>query len=471
MPPDLLPRLHAILGPGGASNAKADLRLHASDALRPSRAFPGAESLSPMPHYVAWPATAGEVQALVRLANDTATPLVPYGGGTGLMGGAIPVRGGIVVDLARLSRIRTVDPEARTITVEAGAILRTVGKALEPHGLILGHDPWTVPIATVGGTISTNSLGYRGAVYGSMGDQVLGLEAVLPDGTLLQTRAVPKHSAGPSLHQLFVGGEGCFGIITAATLKAFPAPERRALYAFRFESFEPGFRAVQRMFGAGLVPAMIDYGEDFETPVPRGWGRGPLEPGAEMYLAFEGMEGIVRAQEERALAYCLEEGAQRLPDEDAWDFWNSRHRAAERFVRQRTETGLAPYLQQNGGPAVDYMHVALPASKVLDCRARAWEIAAANGVQVREFGLWNRPELFSIVLVEAMGDTSRLARAVDQVLMYVQDLGGSIEYVHGIGLRLAHLMDRELGAGITLLRQIKRQIDPNNIMNPGKLAL
>lgn len=347
-----------------------------------------------------------------------------------------------------------------------------LNEALCPHGLVLGHDPWTVPVATVGGTISTNSLGYLGAQYGSMGQQVLGLEAVLPDGSLVTTRGLPKTSTGMALQHLFIGTEGCFGIITAATLRAVPIPEKRLLYGLRFPGFEQGFRAVQAMFAIGLVPALMEFGEDYPTALPPDWRRRPPTEGGELYLGFEGPAEVVDAQAKRALRICVTQDGVRMPDMEAQEFWENRHAAAERFAATREAEGKAPYLQAQGdGPLVDYLHVAIPASKVLNFRVEAMQVACDNGVQVRECGLWNRPELFSMVLVDPTGQADLLSRAVDRVLMLAQDVGGSMEYCHGVGLRLGHLMGREHGEGLELLRRLKCAIDPLGIMNPGKLGL
>src|SRR5262249_41383904 len=148
------------------------------------------------------------VREIVLHANKEKVPIVPYGGGSGLMGGALSIRPGIVLDLRRMNKIVEVDSEARWVKVQAGAVLESVEERVNEEGFILGHDPWTLPVATVGGAISTDSMGYRGGLYGSMGEQVLGLEAVLPNGEILRTRPIPKSSAGIDLNFLLVGGEG-----------------------------------------------------------------------------------------------------------------------------------------------------------------------------------------------------------------------------------------------------------------------
>ncbi len=464
--------LLSLLGQEGVSRTEASLRRYASDALRPTRSFPGAREIVAKPQWVVWPGSVAHVQELARLANQYRVPLIPYGGGSGLMGGALSSNGGIVVDMQRLNRIRRINNDDRAVEAEAGAVLQSVDDALAEHRMMLGHDPWTVPVATVGGTISTNGLGYRGAQYGSMGEQVLGLEVVLPDGTLLTTKPLQKTSVGPQLDHLFIGGEGCFGLITAATLKAFPIPEARRLFAIRFPSFEAGYRSVLAMFATGIVPSCIDYGEQFG--VMNAWSDDDElpEPGAEMFLVFEGLREVVDALSNRALALCREQGGTQEDESEAQDFWDTRHDSAVRFKQQRDSTGTAPYLQpRQTGPLVDYIHVALPASRVLEYRSRCMELAEQQGVLIREFGLWNRPELFSVVLADPSGDAERLGNAVDAFLRACQDMGGSMEYVHGVGLRLAHLMAREHGVGLDVLRSIKRTLDPNGIMNPGKLGL
>ena len=187
---------------------------------------------------VARPGSTAQVAELVKLANRESIPLVPFGGGTGVAGAITPLDGGVAVDMCRMNRILSVSPEDRTATAEAGVVLGDLNDALAREGLMLGHDPYSVPIATLGGAISTNGVGYRAARYGSMGEQVLGLEVVLPTGDTIRTRAIPKTSAGPALHPLFIGAEGVFGIVTQATVRVFRSPEARDIPHLRL----PGIR-------------------------------------------------------------------------------------------------------------------------------------------------------------------------------------------------------------------------------------
>src|SRR5207245_10008134 len=201
------------------------------DALGPFRARPDFAAARVRALAVAEPAHAVELAAAVRWAAAQGVPLVARGGGSGLMGAAAVVRPAIVIDLRRMNAV-AIDADACLARAGAGATLASVEAALAPHGLMLGHDPWTVGVATVGGAIGTNGLGYLGARAGSFGTQVRALEAVLADGTIVRTRSSPARSTGLDLARLLVGTEGTLGIITEATLAALPVPEERVIHAW-----------------------------------------------------------------------------------------------------------------------------------------------------------------------------------------------------------------------------------------------
>jgi alkyldihydroxyacetonephosphate synthase len=344
-------------------------------------------------------------------------------------------------------------------------------QALGAHGLTLGHDPWTLGIATVGGAMSTNGLGYRGGQYGSMGDQVLGLEVVLPDGRLLRTRAVPKSSTGPDLRQLFIGAEGVFGLITEATLQLFPAPEARALLAFTFPTFSQGFAAVMEMAAVGLRPAIVELSEEYPSFMPAPATTAKTQPTVTLYLGCEGFRELVEAQRGRAYTLCQRQGGKDLGEAAAQDFWQGRHHIAERFQQERLNNLKRGVLDTRPQASFDYIHVALPTSQVLPYRERALAVCQARGITVTQCGIWTRPELFSMALLNQSGGAEALADTVDALLALAQDTGGSMEYCHGIGVRLAHLLERELGEGVQLLRALKQILDPRHVLNPGKLGL
>ncbi len=452
-------RLTALLGPDSVLTDPDELDLHAWDALGQSRIHPGRPIVPVHPLCVCTPASTTEVQAVVDVANEARVPLVPYGGGSGLMGAAVSLTSGIVVDLRRMNAVLEIDTAAFTARVQAGMVLEALDSELQQSGVMLGHDPWTLPVATVGGAVSTNGLGYRGGKYGSVGSQVLGVEAVLPEGPVCRTRGVAKRSTGIDLNHLFIGGEGCFGILTEVTLRVFPVPEARSLHAVRFDSFARGFEAVLAFSAAGLRPILLDYGDETEDP----------EGSSILYLGFEGKAEVVAAEEGVALAACRDRGGVRLAPDKAQGFWRERHAAARRFAANRGERRK----RNDTGVHQDWVHVALPASQVLAFRREALAVAAARNVRFRESGLWTGPELFSLRLSREGGEQARaeLGDAVSALLRTVHRFGGSVEYCHGVGVKLAPLMSHEHGDNLELMRSVKRCLDPNGIMNPGKLGL
>lgn len=431
------------------------------DALRPYRPYPKLRKRGYVPTFLVRPKTVKEVSEIVRLARQSRTPIVPYGAGTGLMGAAIAVRGGIMVEMSQMKRIHEISREDLFVRAEAGAVLEDLYNQLNETGLMFAHDPWTRPIATLGGAISTNSLGYLGAKYGSIGGQLLGVQAVLPDGGLLKTRPAQFSSTGFDLRRLFIGTEGTFGLVTNAVVRAFPKPEKFALASYRFRNFEQGYRAIMMIRASGVRPSMIDYGEE--------------HPGSgseiQLNLAFDGLEPEVEAHLKKADQITAEAGGGKLDDRQAEEFWNGRHDVALMYSRRISKK----LPSEEPRTKFDYIHVSLPASKILGFRKEALRLAEQGDVSVLEVGLWHGPELLSLVLsstaANAKAATRKLWRTSNAILQCAQDLGGCMEFCHGVGLKLANLMEREHGLGLEIMRHLKLAVDPLGIMNPGKAAL
>ncbi|MBI4203316.1 MAG: FAD-binding oxidoreductase [Chloroflexi bacterium] len=442
--------------------------MHSADAFNPVRGFPGDRApWWETPPVVVLPSTTEQVAAVVKIACQYGTPVIPFGGGTGVMGGAVPPQGAIVIDLKGMSRVRSISKEDRIAWAEAGVVIRDLDLELNRHGLMVGHDPWSTPIATVGGTISTDGVGYRAAKYGSMGDQVAALEVVLPTGEIIRTKAVPKRASGPGLDRLFIGAEGVMGIITAAALRVFRLPEERRHAAFSFPTFETGFSAVSEMFALGLRPAITDLTE--EEPEEEG------DPPVILILTYEGYREEVSAQARRSKKIIVAHGGADIGPAKAEEYWEERHQPGERFKRdqqpllprERWERGWG-----RGGWG-DYLHPPLPVAAVPAYRRQAQAICASAGVAIRQSAIWGGPELYSMVITRpaASHDLGSFREVSDRLLQLAQDMGGSMEYCHGIGLKLLHLAEREWGQNLEAARRLKQALDPYGIMNPGKLGL
>ena len=431
------------------------------DALRPYRPYPKLPMKGYVPSYLVRPETTAEVSAIVRIARRSRSPIVPFGAGTGLMGAAEAVRGGIMIDTSRMNKIEEISREDLTVRAQPGAVLEDIYNQLQSHDLFFAHDPWTRPIATLGGAVSTNSLGYLGAKYGSIGSQLLGLEAVMPDGRVLKTRPAQFSSTGLDLRRLFIGTEGSFGILTSATIRAFPKPEKFALASYKFPGFEDGYRAILAMRANDVRACMVDYGE--EDPEHNGE--------VQLNLAFDGMESEVNAHLAKANQITNKCRGQKLDDREAQEFWDHRHDIALMYSQRISKTTY----KEEPSTKYDYIHVSLMASRVLQFRDETLRIAREHDVKVLEVGLWHGPELVSLVLSSRANNprtaTQKLWRASNRILRCAQDLGGSMEFCHGVGLRLAHLMEREHGLGLEIMRRFKKAVDPFEIMNPGKAGL
>jgi len=429
------------------------------DALRPSRGRPELAAARVRPLAVAEPRDVDDVARLVRWANDARVPLVPHGGGSGLMGGALVLRPAVAVDLRRLDRI-AVDRDACLVRAGAGAALASIDAALARERLMLGHDPWTVGVATVGGAISTAGLGYLGAAAGPIGSQVRAIEAILADGRILRTRPSPARSTGLDLTRLFIGTEGTLGIVTEATLAVLPRPEERIVRAYRLGSFGAGVQAAAAFRRIGVRYACLELDGDGTPP-----------ESASLLLVFDGLRGEATIHAERAAAILADTGAEPLPAAEGERQWAERHAIAERWAARR-RLGADDWQPEATSGQFDYAHVGIPLAAVERVRATVRALVERHGVTLVEEGIWHWPELYSIVVTAAADGAAGIRDVIDGVCRAAEDAGGTMEYCHGVGWKLAHLMEGEHGsAGLDVLRRVKARLDPHGILNPGKGGL
>jgi len=423
------------------------------------------------PAAVVWPRSTEDVSTVVRFAAAAGLSIVAWGDGTGLMGGARPSVDSIILDLRRMRRVLSIDRASNRATAEAGIVLEALDRRLRKKRLTLGHDPWSRPRATLGGAIGTNGMGYAGYLRGTMGDQVLGLEVVLADGTIVRTRPAMRSTTGLDLKRLFIGTEGTLGIVTSATLRVFPIPQREEIHAFAIRDFPRGHASLVRMYDDGLTPAVMDFEETFPGPsLPwRSEGGPPI-----LYLGFAGSREVVAASWRVARRRLRAAAARSLPDREAREYWRTRHDII--YAHDEVAPGVTRADVRLKDFIFDYVHVALPRSKILAFRRSGLAILRRHGVGPIGFGVWTQPELVSLEVLRAVGPDRAAARAavataVDEVIRRALALGGTMEYVHGVGVKLAHLMPEELGTGLEVARRAKAALDAAGTLNPGKLGL
>ncbi|GIT43332.1 MAG: hypothetical protein Ct9H300mP11_12680 [Chloroflexota bacterium] len=278
----------------------------------------------------------------------------------------------------------------------------------------------------------------------------------------MKTRAVPNQSSGPSLKHLFIGSEGVFGIITKACVRVFRLPESQVFQSVAFDTFQQGFNAATEIFALGVRPTLVDLTEE--------------DTGIIFHMLFEGFQEGVAANEKRALRVCSQLGGRMLGPGPATTYWETRRQSAESYkVSALGKPRSVRWSRWRSRRGFDYLHLGLPISQVLEYRRRCDSMMAKAGLRVTEYAIWSRPELFSMLIVPKSGTAAnsrkRLEETVQQMLELAQDMGGVMEYCHGVGVKLNHLLAREMGVGQEVVQAIKQALDPNNIMNPGKLGL
>jgi len=396
------------------------------------------------PLAVVRPATTDEVRAIVMLANKHRTPLTSRGSGTNYAGSAVPIKGGVVVDLTRMNKILNINDDSMSVKVQAGVILQDLEEALNNKGFTFGHDPGSFPSATVGGCISTRSLGWRAGKYGDMGRLVLSLKVVLPTGIVIETREVPKSSTGFDVKSLFIGAEGTLGVITEALLRIHPLPEERVIFIYSFKNFEQAYKSSLKVLRNGLNPTTLNV----EGPVD--------EQEARLMLGYEGVEEIVEAQVKRTVSILEAEGGKKLDDKVAKEHWANRHDM---------------FSQMNEEGAADSIDTAVPVSKVPEFYEFLKRWVKRSGVKSMGISSWVFPENLSIDLAFDEAKAEAYATARDELVSKALELGGTVSYCVGVGLRFRHLMRKEHGSALDMMKAIKRAMDPNNIMNPGGLGL
>ena len=329
----ILEDLKRIVGSEGVTDQADRMSRYIGDALGPYRAFSAASRLFALPCVVVWPSNTQQVSKILRYAQQSSVPVVPYGGGSGVFGAAAAIQDGIVMSLDGMNKVIDVSSRDQAARFQAGVVLEDAARVLDGAGLLLGHDPWSRPIATIGGAISTDGVGYTAARYGSMGDQVLGIEAVLADGEIIQTRATAKPTNGLSLNHLLIGSEGTIGVITEATLRTYPQPEKRLVAGVDFPNFDAGFQAVCRLYEEGVRPTMVDFGTESASD-----SRSTSDEEATLYISFEGFREDVEVQWSRTLSICQRYDGREGSREEAERFWRTRHSPGERYKRNVLES-------------------------------------------------------------------------------------------------------------------------------------
>ena len=458
-------QLADLIGAHRVSVHPADLHRHAGDrspATLLARRRGGSQKL---PICVARPRTTEQVAQILRWANGTRTPIVPYGGGSGVSDG-ISGGGAVVVELRALDQILDIDEASRLVHVQAGVLGPDLGTALATWGFMLGHEPQSVAISTVGGWVSTRAVGQLSARYGGIEDLVAGLEAVLPDGRVARSKVRPRSSTGPDVASLMIGAEGTLGIVTEVALRVSPLPEARFDRCIRFDHMGDGVAACRKIAQAGLQPTLVRLYDREDTAIFLRFQEGAeLDP--MLLLSFEGARADQRAEE----AVQLSRG-RRGDDTLVEHWWQHRNDAVDEFTRiMAGEGALGPH------GLVETLEVAGTWSTLRDLYHSIKEALTgeADIVACHLSHVYPDGACLYFTMGKSCRDDDEASAALDKWwelgMRACLGSGGSISHHHGIGRRKAAWMPEELGEWWQVLRGIKKVLDPNGIMNPGALGL
>jgi glycolate oxidase len=419
-----------------------------------------------LPDVVVLPETNEDVSAVVRIASQYDVPIVPRGMSSGLAGGSIPVRGGIVMSLTRMNRILEIDRENMTATVQAGVVTADLQAEVEKLGLFYPPDPSSNKQSTIGGNVACNAGGPRCLKYGVTENYVLGLTVVLADGRIMNTGGkVIKYVTGFNVGQLFVGSEGALGIITEVILRLLAKPPYARTALVHFPTLDDAGRSVQAVLTRGLVPAAMELLDEtalacIEEAMHLGL---PLDVEALLVIESDGADEDSVQREINAIAdICLQTGASRV---------DLAHDEEERDNLWRARRSISPSLARRA-PNKLGEDITVPRSAIPEAIRRIKDISARYGLPIVVFGHAGDGNLHPNILFDRRDPAQRekVEQMVGEIFHLALDLGGTLSGEHGIGTFKQPYMQEALGpVSINTQWRIKQALDPQNILNPGKV--
>ena len=414
---------------------------------------------APDPACVLRPTSVADVQTIVRLAAEHGSPLLPFGLGSGVVGGVITGPETILLDMGSMTATRSVDPVNLLVTFDAGKNGLEAEQDMAAKGLTIGHWPQSIALSTVGGWIATRASGQFSTAYGNIEDIVYAIEAVLPDGSLVNMGKGPRASAGPDLRHIMLGSEGTLGVITGVTLSLRRAPERQALTAFAAKTMREGFEFQREIVQVGWRPPVMRQYDERES-------RRLHEDAADctVIMVHEGPAGLVEAEVAAVNALAARMGLKALPDTIVTHWLGHRNHVAG-WDQILTRTMVADTVEVSAPwdrIAEVYDKATKSVSEIPGCRA-----SSAHSSHVYRSGL-NLYFTFAVQLDSTDAMEGAYFEAWQRIMQATADCGGSVAHHHGIGRVRRDWMKTELGdGGARLLRSLKAAIDPKGIMNPG----
>jgi len=419
------------------------------------------------PTCAVWPDTADQVSEVLKLSNRERIPVIPRGAGTGLSGMAVPIEGGIILDLSRMNSIVKISIEDRLAIVQPGVVYVDLEKALAPFGFLFPPDPASGKVSTLGGNVATNAGGLKGAKYGTTRDYVLGLQVVLPDGRIMRTGSkAMKSVSGYDLTRLFVGSEGTLGVVTEIILKINPKPTATSTALATFDSLEDAGRAINQIMHSGIIPSALEIlGKETLAAINQNTDLNLPEVDAMLLAETDGYTQVeTDYQIEKVIKNFKENNAKEVKqartDKEVEDLWAARKSAYAVLARIKTHFVLED--------------VTVPMTNIAELLKGVEAISRRHDIQIATFGHAGDGNLHPQILYDGYDpeQVRRMEEASADLFKLAIDLDGTLTGEHGIGLAKAPYMTLEHDpVAIDVMRHIKKMFDPNNILNPGKMGL
>ncbi|HEY3346563.1 MAG TPA: FAD-linked oxidase C-terminal domain-containing protein [Nitrospirota bacterium] len=446
--------LQNALPEGTVLTGREELLCYGSDS---TRAFA-------MPDAVVRPADATQVRAIMNITKAHGTAVVPRGAGTGLSGGCVPSKGGVVIASERLNRIIEIDPAEQIAVVEPGVVTAELDAAARALGLFYPPDPSSFRSCTIGGNIAENAGGLRGLKYGVTRDFVMALNVILPDGREMRTGSrTVKNATGYDMTRLIVGSEGTLGFITQAVLKLIPLPETKASFLAGFDTLEAAAGAVVAIIKSGVTPSTLEIMDEVTLSAVKDYTKADgLEYAAMLLIEVDGSGPDVARQSERLTGALAGSGVKELVREDD-------HARQERLwsARRSALTALARI-----SPSVILEDATVPRRKIPDMVRAIQKAAAEHSLLIGTFGHAGDGNLHPTIITDLRVPENRMRveAAVEDIFHAAIQLGGTLSGEHGIGIMKAPFLESEIGAdSVAAMRAVKDALDPAGTMNPGKI--
>ena len=427
--------------------------------------FDGTAALQQMPGCVVFAANTEQVVSVLKLAHESHTPVVTRGSGTGLSGGSLPVPGCIVLCLAKMDRVLELDRANLTLLAEAGATTQAISDGATAAGLFYPPDPGSMKISTIGGNVAENSGGLRGLKYGITRNYVMGLEVVLPNGDVLWTgNKCVKDVAGYSLKDLFIGSEGTLGVITKVLLKLIPKPAAKKTLVATYAQMDQAAQTVSDIIAAQIIPCTLEFLDRTTIRCVEDFAKVglPLDCEALLLMETDGHPAAVEEESKRMEAIARQNGAVEVrvarDDEEGAKLATARRSAFSALARVAPTTILED--------------ATVPRSELARMIRFVDGIAKKYRLRIGTFGHMGDGNLHPTFLTNERNqdEMHRVELAFKEIFDEAIRLGGTITGEHGVGVAKKGILPKFAGdTQMRVMREFRRVIDPEGILNPGKM--